>query len=72
MRTLSLSPVARRVVYALLFEAIGLVITTLGLLAFSGKDTATAGGAALGSMIIRWPSTMSSTGASRPGSGGRA
>jgi uncharacterized membrane protein len=48
----TLSPAARRVVYALLFEAIGLVITTLGLLAVSGRDAATAGGAAFGSMLI--------------------
>lgn len=52
MTTAALSPVARRVTYALLFEGIGLVISTLGLLAFSGSDTLTAGGAALGTMTI--------------------
>ncbi len=47
-----ISPVLRRVIYAVLFEAIGLIISTLGLLAFSDQDAQTAGGAALGSMII--------------------
>jgi uncharacterized membrane protein len=47
-----MSPVLRRVIYAVLFEAIGLIISTLGLLAFSDQDAKTAGGAALGSMII--------------------
>ena len=47
-----MSPVLRRVIYAVLFEAIGLIISTLGLLAFSDQDARTAGGAALGSMII--------------------
>ena len=48
----SLSPVARRIVYALLFEGLGVAITTLGLLAFSHADAATAGGAAFGSTLI--------------------
>lgn len=47
-----MSPILRRVIYAVLFEAIGLIISTLGLLAFSDQDAKTAGGAALGSMII--------------------
>ncbi|MBL4927837.1 PACE efflux transporter [Fuscibacter oryzae] len=47
-----MSPVLRRVIYAVLFEAIGLIISTLGRLAFSDQDAKTAGGAALGSMII--------------------
>jgi uncharacterized membrane protein len=47
-----LSPVTRRITYAVLFEGIGIVITTLGLLAFSESDAATAGGAAVGSMIL--------------------
>lgn len=47
-----LSPIARRITYALLFEGIGIAITTLGLLAFSDSDAATAGGAAVGSMVL--------------------
>lgn len=47
-----LTPVRRRILYAVLFESIGLVITTLGLMAFSSSGAGTAGGAALGSMII--------------------
>ncbi len=47
-----LTPVRRRILYAVLFESIGLVITTLGLMAFSSSGAETAGGAALGSMVI--------------------
>lgn len=47
-----LTPVRRRILYAVLFESIGLVITTLGLMAFSSSDAGTAGGAAFGSMAI--------------------
>lgn len=50
--TAALSPIARRVTYALLFESIGLVVTTLALRAFAGSDTATAGGAAFGAMLL--------------------
>jgi uncharacterized membrane protein len=49
---IQMSPILRRVIYAILFETIGLIISTLGLLAFSDQDAKTAGGAALGSMII--------------------
>lgn len=49
---LRLTPVRRRILYAVLFESIGLVITTLGLMAFSSSSAETAGGAALGSMVI--------------------
>lgn len=49
---LRLTPVRRRILYAVLFESIGLVITTLGLMAFSASGAETAGGAALGSMVI--------------------
>lgn len=48
----SLSPIRRRIVFALLFEGIGLVITTIGLMLFSGDSVKTAGGAAAGSMLI--------------------
>ncbi len=48
----ALTPVRRRILYAVLFEGIGLVITTLGLMAFSASGAETAGGAALGSMTI--------------------
>lgn len=47
-----MTPIARRVVFALLFEGIGLIITTLGLIAFSGTQAGTAGGAAFGSMLL--------------------
>ncbi len=48
----ALSPVRRRVVFALLFEGIGLVLSTAGLMLFSGTDAATAGGAAVGTMAL--------------------
>jgi uncharacterized membrane protein len=47
-----LSPVRRRLVYALSFEGIGLVISTLGLMLFSGQQAATAAGASAGTMLI--------------------
>ena len=43
---IQMSPILRRVIYAILFETIGLIISTLGLLAFSDQDAKTAGGAA--------------------------
>lgn len=52
MRRPDLSPARRRVVFALAFEGIGLVITTLGLMLFSDSPAPTAGGAAAGSMLI--------------------
>lgn len=52
MVRLEMSPVRRRVVFALMFEGIGLAITTLGLMAFSGTDSTTAGGAAVGTMTL--------------------
>jgi uncharacterized membrane protein len=48
----NLSPVRRRIVFALLFEGIGLAISTLGLMLFSGDSAATAGGAAAGATLI--------------------
>ncbi|GAB1363718.1 PACE efflux transporter [Rhodobacter sp.] len=48
----ALSPVRRRILFAVLFESIGLVISTLGLMAFSSSDAGTATGAAIGSMGI--------------------
>ena len=50
--SLHLSPVRRRLVYALSFEGIGLVISTLGLMLFSGQAAATAAGASAGTMLI--------------------
>ena len=47
-----LSPVARRVVYALSFEGIGLAVSTAGLMLFSGTDALTASTASLGTMTI--------------------
>jgi uncharacterized membrane protein len=47
-----LSPVRRRILFALLFEGIGLVLSTLGLMLFSGSDAGTAGGASAGAMVI--------------------
>ena len=47
-----LSPVARRVVYALLFEGIGLAVSTAGLMVLSGTDALTASTASLGTMTI--------------------
>lgn len=47
-----LSPARRRITFALLFEGIGFVCSSLILLAFSHADTATATGAAAGCMII--------------------
>lgn len=47
-----LSPIARRVVFALLFEGIGLAVGTLGLMALSGTDPVTAGTASFGTMTI--------------------
>lgn len=52
MVRIEMSPVRRRVVFAVMFEGIGLAITTLGLMAFSGSDSATAGGAAFGTMTL--------------------
>jgi uncharacterized membrane protein len=52
MVRIEMSPARRRVLFAVLFEGIGLVITTLGLMAFSGSDAGTAGGAALGTMTL--------------------
>ncbi|MBE2274716.1 MAG: PACE efflux transporter [Rhodobacteraceae bacterium] len=49
---MTLSAIQRRVLYAVLFESIGIVITTLGLLLFSDSDAATATGAAVGSMLL--------------------
>jgi uncharacterized membrane protein len=49
---MTLSPIRRRILFALMFEGIGLAITTLGLMAFSGDDATTAGGAAMGTMTI--------------------
>lgn len=46
------SALARRVTYALLFEGIGLLITTLGLMALSGHDAHSSGGAAIGSTVL--------------------
>ncbi len=52
MVRIEMSPVRRRVVFAVMFEGIGLAITTLGLMVFSGSDSATAGGAAFGTMTL--------------------
>lgn len=50
--TPSLSPARRRILFALAFEAIGFVCSSLILLAFSHADTATATSAAAGCMVI--------------------
>lgn len=47
-----LSPVRRRIVFAVLFEAIGIAISTLGLMLLSGESASTAGGAASGTSLI--------------------
>ncbi|MDQ2067715.1 PACE efflux transporter [Xinfangfangia sp. CPCC 101601] len=47
-----LSPIRRRIVFALLFEAIGFVCSSLILMGFASAEASTATGAAAGSMII--------------------
>ena len=50
--TQDLSPARRRILFALLFEGIGLLLSTAGLMLFSGSDAGTAGGASAGAMIV--------------------
>lgn len=48
----NMRPALRRILYAVLFETVGLILSTLVLFAMSHQDTKTAVGAALGTMII--------------------
>jgi uncharacterized membrane protein len=47
-----MSPIVRRVVYALLYEAIGVVLVSLGLTLFSGHAVADTGAFAIASSLI--------------------